>query len=96
MKSNSINEMKCNGCQHQEQNENWCYMFKNAPAVLPCAQHDKYAEVRKAIGRLIRKNPLVLMAMIEELKDINEPKSDKSYLNILEKQVKHFERKKIA
>lgn len=58
---------KCDGCKHQEVvgDSGWCYMFKKEPVRVPCGQHDMFKTERIAMGKLIRKNPLVLMSMIE-------------------------------
>ena len=38
----------CRGCKHiHYTSSGFCYMFENRPEILPCAQHDKYAEQRK-------------------------------------------------
>ena len=44
----------CKGCKHiTNNNVEFCYMFLDQPNVLPCAQHDKYAEQRRDV--IIRK-----------------------------------------
>jgi len=54
---NSYNTKNCEGCKHiSDNNHEWCYMFKDAPISLPCGQHDKYAEQRKANGEYIYKS----------------------------------------
>lgn len=51
---NSSNNERCKGCKHVTDNNNeWCYMFKDPPISLPCAQHDKYSEQRKINGKKI-------------------------------------------
>jgi hypothetical protein len=42
-------------------------MFEKAPSFLPCGQHDKFAEARRATGSLIRKNPAILMQILHGL-----------------------------
>lgn len=55
----------CNGCQYQRmESAGWCYMFRDQPADLPCGQHDKFAQERKAMGSLVRKRPELLALMI--------------------------------
>jgi hypothetical protein len=55
----------CEGCSHaKHQEEGFCYMFEQQPEELPCGQHDKFKEVRRATGELIRKHPLILAGMI--------------------------------
>lgn len=62
----------CVGCRHIDDAENgdWCYLFKVPPTTLPCGQHDKFANERKALGKLIQKYPplltLLLMGMEKE------------------------------
>jgi hypothetical protein len=46
-------------------------MFKKAPEVLPCGQHDKYELQRRITGELIRKNPAYLIGMIMEIEGRN-------------------------
>ena len=43
----------CSGCQHRDNADGdaWCYMFLKSPDKLPCAQHDKFAELRKRAGK---------------------------------------------
>jgi len=54
---NSFNCRSCEGCKHITNNNlEYCYMFQSAPSILPCAQHDKYAEQRKINGRKIYAN----------------------------------------
>lgn len=52
---NSSNYEGCKGCRHiTNKVSEFCYMFKDRPEVLPCAQHDKYAEQRRKNGRNIQ------------------------------------------
>jgi hypothetical protein len=57
---------KCDGCQHQKNNEStdWCFMFENAPSKLPCAQHDKFSAERELMGKVILANPSLLQIMV--------------------------------
>jgi len=66
-----VNEDRCAGCRHAEHSgEGFCYLFIERPETLPCGQHDKYTSGREAMGRMIRKNPLMLLwAMGEEADD---------------------------
>lgn len=49
---NVTKQIKCNGCRHQLSDQGgFCYMFEREPDILPCAQHDKYADLRRANGR---------------------------------------------
>ncbi len=58
---------KCKGCKHITDNGNeFCYMFLKAPEVLPCGQHDKYKLERELTGRLIKKNPSLILGMLLE------------------------------
>lgn len=51
---------RCKGCKHIEDIPNqFCYIFKNKPKILPCGQHDMYAKQRKKNGKLFRENPLL-------------------------------------
>ena len=64
----AIHNEKCNGCKHQiKEKDYWCYMFKNKPSILPCGQHDKYKLERQLTGKLIKRNPIILYAMIQEV-----------------------------
>jgi hypothetical protein len=61
---------KCDGCQHIRNADDFvgfCYMFDEEPETLPCGQHDKYKEVRKATAKRIRKNPLILHLLAMEI-----------------------------
>lgn len=60
---------ECLGCSHSEHPEgnNYCYMFQKAPEILPCMQHDKFAELRKCTGRLITDHPEILAMMIASI-----------------------------
>ena len=59
----------CSGCQHiQSDNKTGCYMFEKKPDVLPCGQHDMFKEEREMTAKMILKNPLILVSMIEEIK----------------------------
>lgn len=44
---------KCEGCQHRDHADRgaWCYMFAEAPEELPCSQHDKFADLRRKMGK---------------------------------------------
>ena len=65
---NSTLYPECDNCKHQHRNEGvFCYMFDKKPRDLPCGQHDKFRELRKATGKAILRNPLILMAMVNEL-----------------------------
>lgn len=56
-KTNSSDNEKCTGCKHITNNlMGFCYMFSDKPEVLPCGQHDKYAEQRKANGKKLYEN----------------------------------------
>jgi len=63
---NAEDHDKCKGCRHQKTDikTQWCYMFKNPPEILPCAQHDRYALERKITGELIKKNPAFILGFI--------------------------------
>lgn len=51
---NSSNNEKCVGCKYiTGDNSSYCYMFETSPEILPCAQHDMYAEQRKINGKKI-------------------------------------------
>ena len=56
----------CLDCHHSKEHDpgNYCYMFKTAPANLPCGQHDKFKERRDQMGKIIRKHPWILAQMI--------------------------------
>jgi hypothetical protein len=41
-------------------------MFSEAPSMLPCGQHDKFAELRRVTGKAIRKHPAILIGMVLE------------------------------
>jgi hypothetical protein len=63
---NSVELVKCEGCRHiKSDNDDFCYMFRHKPEVLPCGQHDKFAEIRKKGGELLRKNPILFMDFIK-------------------------------
>jgi len=34
----------------------YCYMFKEIPNIIPCAQHDMYSELRKATEKVLKEN----------------------------------------
>ena len=61
---NSFELNLCEGCEHitNKQSE-FCRMFRERPENLPCGQHDKYAEIRKKNGELLRKNPALFIAL---------------------------------
>lgn len=62
---NSFRLNLCEGCSHIENNAGeFCYMFRDRPETLPCGQHDKYAEVRKKNGEMIRKNPALFIELV--------------------------------
>lgn len=62
---NSFNLGMCEGCTHMKNdNEDFCYMFKQKPENLPCWQHDKFNEIRKRSGALLLKNPISFMEFI--------------------------------
>lgn len=51
---NSSDHKACEGCKHiTNKTDEFCYMFFKKPNTLPCAQHDKYADLRRANGRKI-------------------------------------------
>ena len=54
---NSFDTKGCEGCRFIEPSfvEEFCYMFEKAPEKLPCAQHDKYKELREANGKRFRR-----------------------------------------
>lgn len=57
----------CTGCrfiQYEKDEGNYCYMFEKAPDKLPCGQHDKFKELVKANGEILRRNPLLFAAII--------------------------------
>lgn len=60
---------KCLGCKHSKEKDegNYCYMFEKAPDILPCGQHDKFAEARKMTGQLITEHPEILAMMIASM-----------------------------
>jgi len=69
---NSYHCEACEGCKHiTNRTDEFCYMFKKAPEVLPCGQHDKYELQRRITGELIRKNPAYLIGMIMEIEGRN-------------------------
>jgi hypothetical protein len=53
---------KCVGCQWQDLGgeEDWCYMFKEAPSELPCSQHDKFQPERDAMSAILKEHPSLL------------------------------------
>lgn len=58
---------KCRGCRHDiPTDHNFCYMFEKQPEQLPCGQHDKYDQMRKAFGKLLLKNPFLMHLVINE------------------------------
>lgn len=62
-----MNDPRCTGCKHAEDTKDgWCYMFSEAPSMLPCGQHDKFAELRRVTGKAIRKHPAILIGMVLE------------------------------
>lgn len=63
--TNAAGCSSCNGCKYQNlEPAGWCYMFRDKPETLPCSQHDKFADQRKAMGTLVRKRPDLLALMI--------------------------------
>ena len=56
----------CDGCQWQHAGEagNYCYMFLDAPVMLPCTQHDKFKETREMLSAVVRKRPEILAMMV--------------------------------
>jgi len=52
----------CEGCQHRHLGtpSDWCYMFRTQPRELPCAQHDQFSDLRRAMAR----TPLPILAAI--------------------------------
>jgi len=63
---------KCLDCSHSKYPDegNYCYMFKSAPKVLPCGQHDKFKIERQMTGQLITKHPEILAMMITSMSKI--------------------------
>lgn len=60
-----MRDERCDGCSNAtDLDGGYCRMFECQPSVLPCAQHDKYAEQRKLNGRLITQHPHILAMMI--------------------------------
>lgn len=54
---NSMDCKACCGCKHRKcVYKQWCYMFKENPDILPCAQHDMFKLFRKISGDLIYKS----------------------------------------
>jgi hypothetical protein len=41
-------------------------MFEDKPETVPCGQHDKYASIRKATGRMVKANPFMLHLLMTE------------------------------
>ena len=60
------NVSKCEGCRHhnEEQDGDYCYLFRDAPEELPCKQHDKFEVEQKAMTSLVKKRPEILAMMI--------------------------------
>ncbi len=67
-KENNMDE-KCFDCSHSKEpaHGNYCYMFKSAPEILPCGQHDKFKLERQITGQLITKHPEILAMMIASI-----------------------------
>lgn len=63
--------IKCHGCSHQDRapSTDFCYMLKEEPKQLPCGQHDKYKDMRKAFGKLLLKNPFLMHLVINNTLD---------------------------
>ena len=63
---------KCFDCSHSKNPdpENYCYMFKSAPEILPCGQHDKFKLERQITGQLITKHPEILAMMMSSMSRI--------------------------
>ena len=59
---------KCLDCKNSKDIEpgNYCRMFIDVPEHLPCGQHDMFLEQRRAMGKLIIKNPFILADIIQE------------------------------
>ena len=65
---NSTTEEKCEGCKHRAiTDEGFCYMFREAPEILPCAQHDMYAGRRREFVENCKKNPNHLRDLVHEM-----------------------------
>ena len=64
MKNNNCLTCKeCNGCKHQLLEEGgWCYMFKDKPQKVPCAQHDVYASNKLNVSSI----KLIVSELISE------------------------------
>ncbi len=56
----------CAGCQRRPDAAPGChcYMFREAPAELPCTQHDKFAAERAAVTALMRAQPGLLTLFV--------------------------------
>ena len=62
-----MRDKNCSGCSWiDDGGENWCQMFEEKPSELPCGQHDKFKLEREITGRMIRKNPIILIGMVQE------------------------------
>ena len=50
----------CEGCQYRYlgTHPDWCYMFRENPGELPCAQHDDFADLRRVMSRT--KLPIIM------------------------------------
>ena len=58
----------CDGCRHiNNDGKDYCYMFREQPNVIPCAQHDKFKNDRKLTGRLVTEHPEILAMMIASI-----------------------------
>lgn len=57
----------CTGCiwRVDENPSAWCGMFRERPETLPCCQHDKFEIERSITGHMIRRNPMILIGMIQ-------------------------------
>ncbi len=60
-------DKKCIGCSNNRPSStDYCYMFEEKPATIPCGQHDKYKDMRQATGRLLRVSPFLVHLMTME------------------------------
>jgi hypothetical protein len=68
-KVSKVMDEKCFDCSHAKDADpgNYCYMFKTAPDILPCGQHDKFKMERQITGQLITKHPEILAMMIASI-----------------------------
>jgi len=56
----SVQFKECLGCSHRlDDQDGFCYMFRDKPEELPCCQHDKYSKARKTMGKIFKKSPML-------------------------------------